>query len=356
MTGMAESLLRGFPPPKRILLIRLGAIGDIVMASGLVPALRTLWPSAHLAWLAEEGPHELVAHNPRLDRVHILPRKRWKQLSKQGKRWQAAKEMLAFRKALRAQAYDLVLDLQGLLKSGIWAFATGAEHRIGLGSREGSQWLMTQTFPRDEKDPRMGKEYRALATALGADPDSFSPDLAIPESALISAGHLLQKKGDHRRVALFAPFTTRPQKHWFEERWIELAKTLSQEYRCIVLGGATEIHSAQQMINAAQDTLENLAGKTSLIECAALIQRADLLIGVDTGLTHMAMATDTPAVALFGSTRPYWEPNHARAEILYTPEPCSPCHRHPSCKGLFPCMRHHTSVKILKVIDRITPA
>ena len=172
--GMPERRLHLPDSPNRILLIRLSAIGDIIMASGLIPALRSRWPDAHLAWLAEEGPHQLLMSNPRLDRVYPLPRRHWKKLSREGRRGQVLSEMMRQRTQLRKESFDLVLDLQGLLKSGIWAFATGARHRIGLGSREGSSWLMTDTFPREEHDPRMGKEYRALAMALGADPRTLS--------------------------------------------------------------------------------------------------------------------------------------------------------------------------------------
>lgn len=351
---MNETPIRIPQQPERILLIRLGAIGDIVMASGLVPALRSLWPHAHLTWLAEEGPHQLLASNPRLDCVHPLPRRKWKRLVREGHPWQVFGEMMAQSRQLRKESFDLVLDLQGLLKSGIWAFASGARTRIGLGSREGSQWLMTDCFPREMRDPRMGKEYRALGIALGADPKAFKADIAIPPTAMESAKSLLGLQTDRRGIACFAPFTTRPQKHWFDDRWIDLAKSLTPKYRCILLGGPEERARSETMVEASQGALETLTGQTSLIECAGLIKTADLVVGVDTGLTHLAMATEKPTIALFGSTRPYWEADHACAEILYVPEPCSPCHRHPSCGGRFTCMQHHTVDSVMEAIARIS--
>ena len=343
------------PPPRRILIVRLSAIGDIVMASGLISALRSIWPDSHIAWLAEIGPADLLKTNPLLDEVIELPRRHWKKMSREGQRIEANREMLAFSKTLKMKSFDLVLDLQGLLKSGIWAWATRAPRRIGLGSREGSQWLMTETYPRNQIDPRMGKEYRALAVHLGASDESFVPHIAISESVQATARRLLGKDQDtSRKIALLAPFTTRPQKHWFTDQWLGLAQRLDEAgFDCVILGGPDDAPQAEEMIQASSSTIRSLTGKTSLLESAALIETGDLLIGVDTGLTHMGMASTTPTVALFGSTLPYWETRSARAEILYTQEPCSPCHRRPSCNGHFTCMRHHSADTVFRAVLRV---
>ncbi len=341
--------------PQRVLIVRLSAIGDIVMASGLIPALRTLWPEAHIAWLAEKGPSELLRANTRLDEVIELPRQNWKAMARNGQRGKALKEMWAFAKMLRQQSFDLTIDLQGLLKSGIWSFASGAPRRIGLGSKEGSQWLMTECLARNTTDPRMGKEYRALAVSLGAKDSDFIPDIGIPDSLKQKAQLRIQSTFGDTKVALLAPFTTRPQKHWFDERWIELIRgARSLGYRCLILGGPSDIETAEQLVSAANPDAISFAGKTSLLESAALIQAAHVLIGVDTGLTHLGKALGTPTIALFGSTLPYWESPSAVAEILYVKEACSPCHRKPVCNGLFTCMRRLEPKDVLSAIERVS--
>ncbi|NDE34386.1 MAG: lipopolysaccharide heptosyltransferase, partial [Gammaproteobacteria bacterium] len=146
---MTRSLFKTCPPPKRILIIRLSAIGDIIMASGLIPALRHLWPNATIAWLAEDAMADTLAQNPKLDRVHRIPRAAWRKMRKENDYLGLIKSLLAMKRQLTNERYDLVLDLQGLLKSGIWAWASGAPYRIGLGSREGSQFLMTRVIPRE---------------------------------------------------------------------------------------------------------------------------------------------------------------------------------------------------------------
>lgn len=343
--------------PQRVLIVRLSAIGDIVMASGLIPALRNLWPEAHITWLAETGPAELLHPNPQLDEVIELPRQRWKTMAHEGQRGKAVKEMWAFARALRAKSFDLTLDLQGLFKSGIWAFATGAPRRIGLGSKEGSQWLMTECLMRNETDPRMGKEYRALAVSLGAQDEDFTPDIQVPDVLKKKAQAKIQSQFGDEKVALLAPFTTRPQKHWFDDHWIALSQGLrSLGYRSLILGGPGDLETAEHLAKGMGPDAVSLAGKTTLLESAALIQTVNLLIGVDTGLTHLGKALGTPTIALFGSTLPYWEDPSSKAEILYVKEPCSPCHRKPLCHGLFTCMRHLEPRKVLEAVQRVNPS
>ncbi|EWS54576.1 glycosyltransferase family 9 protein [Methylibium sp. T29] len=98
---------------KRILIVRLSAIGDVVMASGLIPALRALHPEARIAWLVEPAAAPLLAHNPRLDEVIVWPRAEWQQLWRARRYAELWRRFCAFRRALRAQRFDLALDTQG---------------------------------------------------------------------------------------------------------------------------------------------------------------------------------------------------------------------------------------------------
>ena len=334
--------------PRRILLIRLSAIGDIIMASALIPALAEAWPEARLAWLVEDANAALLQDHSGLDKVFVWPRRRWRQLRREG-RWLALlREWRAFAAELRRARFDLVLDLQGLLKSGVWARLAGGRARIGLGSREGSQWLMTHTMDTRTETPRIGGEYLKLARALGLQPARFDMDIRPSPDSRRQAAAALAAAGVDGAFAVLAPFTTRPQKHWFEERWAELARRLAAErgLRAVLLGGPGDVAAAGRIASAAPG-LANLAGRTGLAECAAIIAQAALVVGVDTGLTHLGTAMGAPTLALFGSTRPYLDTAAARSKVLYQPLSCSPCKRHPSCDGRFDCMRGHSVDAIL---------
>lgn len=339
---------RQIPSPQRILVVRLSAIGDVVMASGLIPALKARWPDAEVSWLTEPATVPLLRHNPRLAEVIAWPRTEWQQLWGERRFVALAGAVRRFRAQLRARSFDLVLDAQGLLKSGSLAWVTGARRRVGLLSREGSQWLMTERVgapPAD--DPRMSHEYRDLADYLGAPAGSFRLDLAVgdaardvAQAALASAGVPLGPAG---RFAVLAPFTTRPQKHWFEDRWAALAGALrAQGIVPVLLGGPGDREAAARIVSQAGPALVDLVGRLKLDETVAAIADSALLIGVDTGLTHMGTALDVPTMALFGSTRPYLDAGTPRTSVLYEPLPCSPCRRHPTCAGAFHCMRHWT--------------
>lgn len=321
----------------RILVIRLSAIGDVVMASGLIPALRALHPDAHLAWLVEPAAAPLLAHNPRLDEVIVWPRGEWLALWRTRRYAELWRRVRAFRRSLRERRFDLVLDTQGLLKSGLWSWLSGAPRRVSLIGREQSHRLATErVMPPPLPEPRpIGAEYRHLAHHLGAPEGSFRMDLAVGAAPRERARARLPAA----RYAVLCPFTTRPQKHWFEERWQALAGRLRDAGLVPVLLGGPDDREAAARIAAGTPGLLNLAGALRLDESVAAIEGAALLVGVDTGLTHMGTALAVPTVALFGSTCPYRDPGAPHSVVLYDPRHCSPCRRHPSCGGRYDCMR-----------------
>lgn len=324
-------------PPRSILIIRLSAIGDVVMATPLIKALRRSYPGARIAWLVEPAAAGLLCDNPDLDEVIVWPRAEWRALWR-ARRYRAAWDsMRDFTRALQRRRFDLVLDIQGLLKSAVWARLTGASERIGLGSREGGGLLMTRVVARPPPDDRIGSEYLHLARTLGLDAGGFPMDIALGADDEEFARAYAARTGPY---AVFCPFTTRPQKHWFEERWPQLAAEVGTRFGLtpVLLGGPADAAAAARLRHDAP-RLESQAGLTTLTRSAALIKHAACLIGVDTGLTHMGIAFDVPTVALFGSTRPYLDTTRANARVLYHRLDCSPCRRHPTCGGAYTCMR-----------------
>ena len=143
-------------------------------------------------------------------------------------------------------------------------------------------------------------------------------------------------RGDAPYIAL-CPFTTRPQKHWPEAHWQVLARSLvSRGWRVVVLGGPADSVSADRIF--ADILVESMVGKAALLESAALVGHADLVIGVDTGLTHMGWAFEVPTIALFGSTCPYRDLGGLRGAVLYNNLSCAPCRRKPVCGGTYDCL------------------
>ncbi|WP_310385718.1 lipopolysaccharide heptosyltransferase II [Roseateles sp.] len=350
-------------PPKaldRVLIVRLSALGDVVLSSGLIPALLSQWPAARITWLVEAPAAPLLKHNPRLHEVIVLPTAHWKSLWREGKRLQALREIWRFRASLRAARFDLVIDPQGLLKSGLMAWFTGAPRRVNLKPRESSQYLMHESvrpaLPAAGELPIVAHEYRDLAVYLGADSSSYRMDLAVGELALQQARSRLKDAKVGPKYAVLAAFTTRPQKHWIESHWAGLADGLiAQGLTPLLLGGPADLTAAQR-IAASHDGILNLVGQFKLDETVAVINDAALLVGVDTGLTHMAIALNIPSVALFGSTTPYLRGPDARTQVLYERLDCSPCNRKPTCNGRYDCMRQLDVARVLRAAAEVQQA
>lgn len=338
---------------KRILIIRTSAIGDVVFASPLAAALRNAYPGAYIAWLVEPGIDALIATDPGIDERIIWPKAEWKALWRAKRPAELLRRMSAFRKLLRGKQFDTVLDLQGLFKSGLLARMTGAPRRIGLGSKEGSQYLMTEVVPRGGDPARISSEYLHLSQHLGLPSDHFLPTLHVDAEVEARTLRRLAEQGlAPGKYAVFAAFTTRAQKHWFDDAWRTLAPLLQRETGLtpLLLGGPADIYAAA-VLTKGEKSIVNLVGKTKLDETVAIIKHAGAVVGVDTGLTHMGIAFDVPTVALFGSTCPYTNTGRSSARVIWLNLPCAPCKRNPACGGAFTCMRDITPQRVLNELD-----
>lgn len=333
---------------QRILIVRTSAIGDLVFASALAAAIRRAHPRAHIAWLLEAGLEELLSADPAIDRIHLWPRRDWQALWRARRLGALARALADLRRELRAQRFDIVLDLQGLLKSAVLARLSGAPRRVGLGGFEGGRWLMNEIVPRGGTDGRISSEYAHLAEYLGLDADPFVPRLHAQPQALARGRALLEKAGIVAgRCAVFAPFTTRPQKHWFEAQWRALAHAVRDEFGMVpvVLGGPADAAAAARI--CAGTPAVALAGRTSVAEAFALVSEAALVVGVDTGLTHAGVGFARPTVALFGSTCPYRDAGRVNVRVIWLGLACSPCRRRPSCDGRHDCLAAIDSARVV---------
>ena len=330
--------------PRAILLVRLTARGDVLLASPVVEALRRRYPEAHIAWAVESHARSMIEHHEGLDEIIVWDRASWKAMIRAG-RWRALRRAFReLRRRLRAPGFDVALDLQGLLRSGWVAWLSGAPVRIGLGSKEGSWMLMTDTVPRYGTGPgSTSLQYPYFARALGLPSEGLSLHLAVSDAEESFVPRFVAEYGLSSGYAALAPFTTRPQKHWFEDRWGALAARIRDQLGLpvVILGGPVDRDAAGRIAGLAKGAAAviDLAGRTRLGEAAAMVKHARLFVGVDTCLTHVSVAFRRPSVLLFGSNIPYRGAPHERARIALELQPCAPCGNHPTCGGEFRCMR-----------------
>lgn len=354
--------------------MRLTARGDVLLASPVVEALRRRYPKAHIAWAVESHARSMIEHHEGLDEIIVWDRAAWKSLIRAGRwgaLWRAFREL---RGKLRAPGFDIALDLQGLLRSGWVAWLSGAPVRIGLGSKEGSRMLMTRTVPRHGTAPgSTSLQYPYFADALGLPAEALPLHLTLSDEEEGFVPPFIAEHGLEGGYAALAPFTTRPQKHWFEDRWAALAERIRDELRLpvVLLGGPADREAARRIAAAGQKRIQgdapmerrtgdenagtgspppiiDLTGRTRLGEAAAVVKHAGLFLGVDTCLSHVSVAFRRPSVLLFGSNIPYREAPHARARIALELQPCAPCGNRPTCGGAFRCMR---ALEVEEVFD-----
>ncbi len=317
-----------------MLLIRLGAMGDVVRTLPAASALRRAYADAHLAWLVEPGSAALLESQSWLDRVLVFPRPALQRDLARGRPDRAWRRARAFLRALRDERFDLVVDFHAILKSGVLARLSGAPVRVGYArpfAREGA-WLFANR--RAQVSPRRVSRFErnaALVHFLGLDPAAAPSPLQVPEPLLVEMGEQL---GGEAPVVLH-PGTSDATVHkrWTVAGYARLARALAEDPGATVLvsvGPARDDRRFGDALLAAADGAARPAPATpTLAHLAALMAHARLYVGSDTGPMHVASLLGTPVVQLLGPTHPVenapWPATPSRT--VHVPLACSPCGR-----------------------------
>jgi heptosyltransferase-1 len=310
------------PSEPRILLIKLSSLGDVIHALPTLEALRTLYPQGHITWLVEDTNAPVLAELPALDEVWTVPRPRLGS----GRFLENLHEFLSSARRLRQQPFDLVIDLQGLLKSAFWVALARAARKVGYDrTREFSYLALTERLAPFDPETHAVWRYLNVARHLGAPATSprFRLGLNLPEDL----SHLVHLKTG-QPLAILHPGARWPTKLWPGAHWARLAEWLAREkgFQVIFTGSPGDRGLVEEIMAQADMPLLNLAGRTSLAELAALLQKARIAVTTDTGPMHLAAALGTPVVALFGPTAPWRTgPFGQGHEVVRLGLSCSPC-------------------------------
>ena len=293
----------------RALVIRLGAVGDVVRALPAVRRLRRRFPALHIAWIAEDLARPLLEGHPDLDAVVRFPRRELRAARFRPAAFRASLRDL--RGTLHAGRYTVAIDLQASLKSGLVALLSGARRRIGFApgfSREASFLFATEWIrPVSSRLNRVDRNL-AVAAALGAADgpvEAFLPE--TPEEAEAAGALASALRAGARPLVVASPGTSRRQayKMWPVGHWSRLSVLLkgATGAAMTIAWGPGEEPLAAAVARAAAGCATVLPA-TSLRQLAALLRRADLCVAADTGPMHLAWAAGCPVVALFGPTDP----------------------------------------------------
>lgn len=325
------------------LVVRLGALGDILHAVPAAAALRRAHPDARIDWLVD------LRHRPMVDLITVVDRAIVLERSNPAG-W------LDVTRRLRAQRYDAAIDLQGLLKSAILARASGAAQVIGFSiwhlREKAARPFYTGTDRRGrlEADHVIVKNLRLLA-ALGIDDDRVEFPLAGVESPALAA--VRAGLGHDGPFALINPGAAWPNKRWPAERYGEVAAFV-QEVRglpSVVLWGPGEEGLAGAVVEASGGSAR-IAPRTSLADLLALSRAASLMISGDTGPLHIAAAAGTPIVAIFGPTDPHRNGPWAPDDVAVSRFGACGCHYERRCRQKDWCLESVSVAEVTAAIQQ----
>ena len=347
----------------RILLVRLRQIGDVVFTTPAVHALRQRFPDAHLSYLVEPAAAPIVVNNPHLNEVIVAPRAR-------GVR--GLLDDLALGRRLRAERYDLAIDFHGGPRASLLTWLSGAPERIGY-DVPGRGWMYTHRIARPRQlRPRHSVENQwDLLAPLGvapADRSAFPMEMPADRRVTAEVADRLARAGvaSGDRLVVIHVSAGNPFRRWPAAHFADLAVALAGDprRRIIVTAGPSERDAACRVIADAQARL-GLAragqvlscGELSLAELRALLDRAALYIGGDSGPLHVAATTQVPIVGLYGPTLPVrsapWRADAWVTESVDAGElPCRPCDQRVCEPGDFRCLTSITAAQVFEAAER----
>ncbi len=319
---------------KKILLIRLRRIGDILMTSPAVTALKEHFPESRLFYIVEEPYRELVEGNPYLDEVIVLPA------------GQSRQEFFALIGKIRKSRFDAVVDFHGGPRAALLTLFSGAKTRIGYKVKYKS-FIYHQKISRGSLTSPVHsvENHLNLVRALSV-PSDLKPPLFMPEAqeeernkveSLLEANNLRSFNLIILHISAGNSF-----RHWGQENIVKLLSLLSQhkELRVILVGSKEDEPVSSRIINQSPPVVSNFTGLLNLRELRFLIRKAAFFIGPDSGPMHIAATTDTPIIAYFGPTLPaHFSPWMKEAVILQKELNCRPCRQRQCIHNDFRCIR-----------------
>ena len=364
--------------PKRILLVRLSANGDIVQSFDTLKRLRQLFPKAFIGWaVGESGASLLKPVMPWLNAVHVLPNKAWSQtwawkllgLDRLGRVDAKIHHTL---NEIHAQHYDVAIDIQGLNKSAVLPYLTGIPHRIGFANaREQARLFYTTTPARlggfFQPTQHATEEFLSLLSPWDKNSSIRVEALAplewkppLPQIPLFQALDTAHAEG--KSLIGLAPFTMWASKHWDLSHWQTLIETFFQKNPNalgVCIGSPAELKAwhtlCQGLSLETQARLIHLEGQTSLVQLIHVLKKIDVLVGSDSAPLHLmdwlireGVHPTAKVVSLLGPTHPLRTGGHSvNAVNLHANLPCMPCHQKICPFGTNACMKTLTATEVL---------
>ncbi len=316
---------------KKILILRLSAIGDTIHTLPLAYAIKKACPECKIGWVVEDKAQLFINGNPLVDKCYVLPKKHWK---KRGFSFENIKEFFNIINDINQEGYELVLDTQQLFKTAMILPFLKIKRKIALtGGREFSYLFVNEMVKASHKlfdpDYHVVKRTLELADYLGIDSSDVKMLLKKPDESIVKkVSNLLSDIDKSKPVVVIAPATTWDNKHWAEKNWIETISELKNIVNIVVTGTDSDMPLIKRLLEASEcHNALVLAGKTNLEELAEVFSQSDIVVSPDSGSAHIAWAVSKPdVITVFTSTAekrsgPFGDKCHVLAPAL----DCHPC-------------------------------
>jgi predicted lipopolysaccharide heptosyltransferase III len=337
---------------KKILVIKLAGIGDLILASPALRALRKRFPKAHIALLTISRAKELAEGSPYIDELFCL-----NPASKN------LREIVRLIRSLRRKRFDMAINLynlftlRGALKMVLLIYSIGARYRVGRNT-DNRGFFYTIKVPDERFSDRHEVEYNLdVVQALGADIKDKGLEISISDKDREFVQEFLKQNGigENDLVVGINPGAFRPSHRWSQESFARIADRLTKKYeaKILITGGPEEIELAQKIADMMKIEPIIATGEVTIKQLVSLIERCNLFISNDTGAMHIAAAMKTPLIALLGPGPLRYSPygNKDRYIVIKKDVGCSPCYKFRCKKHL--CMKLITVEDVLKAAEEL---
>ncbi len=300
---------------KKILIIKPSALGDIVQAMPAACCLAESFSNAQIDWFVRPEYAALVENHKCIHKTVIFERR------KLGKWWYkpaAFSELIRLVKQLRKEKYDIVFDFQGRFRSALFARLSGSKKRIGMdNTQEVTGPFYTDKIAQSDQSVHLVDYFLDMACAAGAKRDKVEFGLKPQQQRVDEIQKMLvENQADKDNYVIFVPSATVEAKCWPIENFAALADKVYEKYKCsiVVIGVEIEKAIAEKLKTLSQSPIINLAGRTNIEQLIALFAGAKIVVGNDTGPSHIASALGVPMVLIFGLTNPSRVGPYGRSE------------------------------------------
>jgi len=346
---------------KKILIMKLCCIGDIMFTTPLIRTIKKGFPNAKITYMVGNWAKEIIETNPHIDNVFIFntPFER-KSIFKK------FKDLAKYIILLRKEKFDLAINCHRSFSSNLFLLLIGCKYRVGF-KWKNKGFLLSKRIIFDYRKHEV-ERYLDIARGIGLNPDNNDLEINLLEKERNLAEKLMKRFNPEGRkmVSVFPggginPKTTMLSKRWSAENYAVLCDWIIEKYKAIILflGGKSDQEIVKKIISLMKNDSINLCGRLTYRESAAIIEKTNLFIGGDSGLLYIASAVGTPTISLFGPSNPELvAPTGKKHIYIWGKTDCSPCyvpetvHKREFLKcDDFKCMRSISIDKVKQAVD-----